>query len=191
MKKSIFILMAVVLGLTACNDKEVSIQDTRTNNSSEILSVIQSPDLIMEYPNGYTIEITTSLNDSNECFVNQFDDLGVLTQEMIAISSNGEMSLYLVEDMTLINTFDLIEIGVGSGGDISIQNAGESFSDCFKRNWNDFCSDLISCAAQISSPHAVAIACAIACGIDAASAAAYIPPTFLYFPANNHRIPLQ
>ncbi len=33
---------------------------------------------------------------------------------------------------------------------------GESFGDCFKRNWHNFCCDFIGCAAQISNPQLVA-----------------------------------
>tara|TARA_R110000868_G_scaffold292530_2_gene553032 strand:+ start:2879 stop:3190 length:312 start_codon:yes stop_codon:yes gene_type:complete len=42
-----------------------------------------------------------------------------------------------------------------------------TFGQCFKEEWNAFCSDFISCVAQVTNPHGVAAAVAIACGIEA------------------------
>ncbi|MDF1697183.1 MAG: hypothetical protein P1U56_15175 [Saprospiraceae bacterium] len=41
--------------------------------------------------------------------------------------------------------------------------AGESFDNCFKREWSDFCEDFISCIAQITNPIPVAVAVGIHC----------------------------
>lgn len=40
---------------------------------------------------------------------------------------------------------------------------GESFKECFKREWTDFCDDWSSCIAQAVHPVAVGVAVAIAC----------------------------
>ena len=47
--------------------------------------------------------------------------------------------------------------------DLGSRRAGETFGDCFQRNWNNFCCDFIGCAAQIAAPHLIAIAIAIDC----------------------------
>ena len=50
-----------------------------------------------------------------------------------------------------------------SCNDLGGMRKGETFNDCFQRNWNNFCCDLIGCAAQIAAPWAVAAAIAITC----------------------------
>ena len=43
------------------------------------------------------------------------------------------------------------------------RRSGESFDDCFKRNWSNFCCDFIGCLAQIANPLAIAAAITIVC----------------------------
>lgn len=40
---------------------------------------------------------------------------------------------------------------------------GESFNQCFKREWNEFCDDAVGCIAQAMEPHLVAVAIAAHC----------------------------
>ncbi len=51
----------------------------------------------------------------------------------------------------------------GDCDELGERRSGESFDDCFKRNWSDFCCDFIGCMAQITNPTAVAAAITLVC----------------------------
>lgn len=58
----------------------------------------------------------------------------------------------------------------GYPGDCSLlgpKKVGESFSDCFERNFDNFCCDLTGCLAITLVPKEVLIAIAISCGFKA------------------------
>jgi hypothetical protein len=47
--------------------------------------------------------------------------------------------------------------------ELGSRRAGETYGDCFSRNWKNFCCDFWGCLTQISNPHLVAVAIAIVC----------------------------
>ncbi len=47
--------------------------------------------------------------------------------------------------------------------ELGSRRPGESYGDCFSRNWSNFCCDFTGCLAQITNPHLVATAIAVTC----------------------------
>lgn len=46
---------------------------------------------------------------------------------------------------------------------LGARKSGESYSDCYERNWDNFCCDFTGCITQSTQPQWVAVAIAISC----------------------------
>lgn len=74
-----------------------------------------------------------------------------------ALAEDGQITKINHEYLSTLRA-DCDELGPREGG--------ENFSDCFVRNWNNFCCDFAGCAAQIANGPAVAGGIAIACAVE-------------------------
>lgn len=74
------------------------------------------------------------------------------------LADDGQIIKMNNEYLSDLRNSDCDELGPREGG--------ESFGDCFRRNWSNFCCDFVGCVAQITNPYAVSGGIAIACAVE-------------------------
>jgi len=174
----IFAIIAIIATFYACQkDEEIKSTDTKIL-SEDIVNLKQSLkakfdiDLIIVDSNLYKF----IYNDGKELFLQNVSDINTSTiygnkinGEVLNFSfnldeNNFEKSIVIYKscnEMTTQNFIDIVNPDMNSS--IQKLKATETFSKCFKREWDAFCSDAVSCIAQATNPHIVAIAVAIHC----------------------------
>ena len=86
-------------------------------------------------------------------------------EDYIFVDEKGVESLYAVASIRMVANHD--DSGPsnwpGNCDQLGGRRPGESYSDCFWRNWDNFCCDLVGCLALGSSPQLVGIAIVFEC----------------------------
>jgi hypothetical protein len=167
MKNLVFVIFLVTI-LIACNKSEIQpdMSSSEKNMDKKISLMLKEK---------YGIKEITQTIDGSYIFVYENRN------ELVAIP-NGENSFILKGSklgnkiMKIYKSNEISEIPyqlsvisndntILSDNPCSQHPKNESFDQCFKREWNAFCDDFVSCIAQITNPMPIVIAISIHCKI--------------------------
>ena len=86
-------------------------------------------------------------------------------EDYIFVDEKGSESLYAVASIRMVANHDYSGAGLWPGDcdELGGRRPGESYIDCFERNWTNFCCDIVGCLARGLRPDLVTYAIAITC----------------------------
>ena len=131
---------------------------------------------VFNYYDGTKGYIFKSIDNENDGLIFNYDNsnlISVFYQKVEYIDSSSYylrfydkddnfVKEYLIVDGYISNTRNLM---AADCDELGAAQEGESFGDCFSRNWNNFGCDTFGLIAQITNPYMVAGACAIESGL--------------------------
>lgn len=172
-KTSVFIALALIINSCTNNSlsdnneslvTKVKVEDYLKTNYGIITTDLGNGNLQLVYPDGLNLDIK-NLNGSYLMSGSK------ISNKSITLKMNEEKSDIInsvkftseISKTSLLNNLNLQKKRNKNNSSLK-----RTFGQCFKEEWNSFCSDFISCVAQVTNPHGIAAAVAIACGIEAA-----------------------
>lgn len=154
----VFILSSILI---SCQDQE---NDIKSTTIEQITKRNDQTNITATYSDGLEVQMISNDNVNVELLCN---DGAILT----SIISDESISIFSAEGESLwTGDLDYIPSQVdgyypGNCDLLGGIGEGESYSDCFARNWSNFCCDAVGCLSQASSPAFVALGIAIGCGL--------------------------
>lgn len=166
------VLLALFVGLFAIgcsrNEESVIVQNEPLNKETKVVQ----KELKESLKHRYGIDVT--LNEKGNYVFNYSDG-----KKIEIIEDDGFYSVQgdkipnkileiKVDEIPLGKEYEMVSFSI-KDENVVLDNPcdqhskNESFSDCFAREWKDFCDGVIGCTAQITHPKEVAIAIAIHC----------------------------
>jgi hypothetical protein len=180
MRKSLICASAVVLLMSgfmvACN-KGINSHPSQSSTSEPFVSDTRAreadADFNVTFNNGVTVEYFLidgeGDNSTHEADVrNEDGELLATFTKTISLGEDGNYSLnyYLGEELVSSTSFKPNSYP-GDCSKLGSRQKGESYDDCFGRNWSNFCCDFSGCMAQSMTPPIVAAAIGISCAFNA------------------------
>ena len=189
---AVIAIFAIIAALYACQ-KEEAIKKTDVNNSSEKLIdttgvIDKKTQSFVELKQSLKVKfgidliiVDTNLykfiyHDGKELFLQNVSEINTITiygnkinGEVLNFSFNPDennfgKNIEIYKSCNKMSTqFFLNIVNPDANSPIQKLKAAETFSQCFKREWNDFCDDAVSCIAQATNPVIVGVAIAIHC----------------------------
>ncbi len=135
-------------------------------------SYSSSPTFTVKWDDNSTAVFYESTSNSDEYQINLYDNSGNLDNTIIGSYTSVDEyvrlhnltgTLLYEHPYTNPNT-NHVNGYPGDCAKLGARRSGESYSDCFERNWDNFCCDFVGCIAQDTQPHWIAVAIAISCG---------------------------
>ncbi len=168
------IFTALVITFLACNKQtEVSPNASNGGSSGQTKTTYtgEIPDYVITFNNGVkakywiiqqngTWDVSWELKtyNSNNALIDEY----VVASSYVAGTNDVTMEFKMAGVPIAINTFKPNSYP-GDCSKLGSRKQGESYDDCFGRNWSNFCCDFTGCAAQTLSPVTVAAAIGISC----------------------------